>query len=87
MSELIRVFNQTKFLEPLHLEKYNGKWQLIKKHVEMEGGRKVAETIVYGKGITMGEKIQYAYNMIGLASAGIVTGTTIGASIALISSF
>ncbi|MFZ2025703.1 MAG: hypothetical protein WAV30_00220 [Microgenomates group bacterium] len=86
MAELMRAFNQTKFLEPLRMEKYHGKWQLVKRHVEMEGQHKIAETVVYGKGISVGEKLQYAYNMITLASLGVITGTTIGAGIAIINS-
>lgn len=84
MNEIQTAYYKTKFLEPLHFAKHHGKWQLIKKHVEMDGKIKRSETVVYGNGISLSEKLRYAYNMIGLGVLGLVSGTAIGAVISIV---
>lgn len=85
MSELARSIQATRFLEPLRLEKHHNKWQLVKHHFEPNSNPSLppTETVLYGKAIKAGEYAQYAFNMLGLASLGIMTGVLGGAGIAV----
>lgn len=86
MNEIHIAFKRTKFLKPLHLTRYYGKWQLVKKHVEWKGTEKKSETIVYGKGVSFGEKLHYAYNMISLGVLGLISGTAVATGIVIANS-
>lgn len=85
MTELSRSIQATRFLEPLKLEKHNGKFQLVKHHFEPNPDPSLppTETVLYGRGIKAGEYAQYAINILGLTSLGIISGVLGGAGLAL----
>lgn len=85
MSELQRSIQSTRFLEPLMLEIHHGKLQLVKHHREPNPDPHLppTETVLYGKAIQAREYAQYAFNMLGLTSLGIMTGLMGGAGLAI----